>query len=226
MRHDAGSHDNSRMSPPTASPPCSLTCRAKDRPSSGVASTSLWPRPRPSRDSTSAPHPAQQDQLAQPTTRLQRSAAPLARAALSARDRGCRSRRRRSVTTAADETRTGLRQADADLWRTSGAPGSCSGWRWSGWSWPRSGRSSCPCGGSPLRVWCRVDLLVLPGEPARQKPTRRQLEVLRTYIRAGSVAAAYELGISDGPPAANAAQAAYRLGTGGLAAGQRGTAQP
>jgi DNA-binding NarL/FixJ family response regulator len=33
---------------------------------------------------------------------------------------------------------------------------------------------------------------------AKQRPTRRQLEVLRAYIRAGSVAAAaYELGISE-----------------------------
>ena len=33
---------------------------------------------------------------------------------------------------------------------------------------------------------------------ARQRPTGRQLEVLRAYIRAGSVvAAAYELGISE-----------------------------
>jgi len=33
---------------------------------------------------------------------------------------------------------------------------------------------------------------------ARQRPTQRQLEVLRTYIRAGSIAAAaYELGISE-----------------------------
>jgi DNA-binding NarL/FixJ family response regulator len=32
----------------------------------------------------------------------------------------------------------------------------------------------------------------------KQRPTRRQLEVLRAYIRAGSVAAAaYELGISE-----------------------------
>ncbi len=32
----------------------------------------------------------------------------------------------------------------------------------------------------------------------RQRPTRRQLEVLRAYIRAGFVAAAaYELGISE-----------------------------
>ena len=36
------------------------------------------------------------------------------------------------------------------------------------------------------------------GLMARQRPTRRQLEVLRAYIRAGSVAAAAcELGISE-----------------------------
>ena len=35
---------------------------------------------------------------------------------------------------------------------------------------------------------------------AKQRPTRRQLEVLRAYIQAGSVtAAAYELGISETP---------------------------
>jgi DNA-binding NarL/FixJ family response regulator len=60
---------------------------------------------------------------------------------------------------------------------------------------------------------------------AKQRPTRRQLEVLRAYIRAGSVAAAaYELGISEttvrqhlsglyrrkGCP--NVAQATYWLG--------------
>ena len=62
---------------------------------------------------------------------------------------------------------------------------------------------------------------------ARQKPTRRQLEVLRAYIRAGSVAAAaYELGIGETTVrqhlsglyrrtgCVNAAQAAYWLGTG------------
>jgi DNA-binding NarL/FixJ family response regulator len=62
-----------------------------------------------------------------------------------------------------------------------------------------------------------------------QQPTRRQLEVLRTYIAAGSVAAAaYELGISQTTVrqhlsglyrrtgCTNAAQAAYWLG-------QRGT---
>ena len=60
---------------------------------------------------------------------------------------------------------------------------------------------------------------------AKQKPTRRQLEVLRAYIAAGSVAtAAYQLGISETTVrqllsglyrrtgCVNAAQAAYRLG--------------
>ena len=60
---------------------------------------------------------------------------------------------------------------------------------------------------------------------ARQQPTRRQLEVLRAYIAAGSVAAAaHELGISETTArqhlsglyrrtgCANAAQAAFRLG--------------
>jgi DNA-binding NarL/FixJ family response regulator len=60
---------------------------------------------------------------------------------------------------------------------------------------------------------------------SRQRPTRRQLEVLRAYIRAGSVAAAaYELGISETTVrqhlsglyrrtgCLNAAQAAYWLG--------------
>ena len=59
---------------------------------------------------------------------------------------------------------------------------------------------------------------------AGQRPTRRQLEVLRAYIRAGSVAAAaYELGIGETTVrqhlsglyrrtgCANAAQAAYWL---------------
>ena len=59
----------------------------------------------------------------------------------------------------------------------------------------------------------------------RQRPTRRQLEVLRAYIRTGSVAAAaYELGIGETTVrqhlsglyrrtgCVNAAQAAYRLG--------------
>ena len=61
---------------------------------------------------------------------------------------------------------------------------------------------------------------------ARQRPTRRQLEVLRAYIAAGSVAtAAYQLGISETTVrrhlsglyrrtgCVNAAQAAYWLGT-------------
>ncbi len=65
---------------------------------------------------------------------------------------------------------------------------------------------------------------------AKQRPTRRQLEVLRAYIQAGSVAAAaYELGIGETTVrqhlsglyrrtgCVNAAQAAYWLGTGGLA---------
>ena len=64
---------------------------------------------------------------------------------------------------------------------------------------------------------------------ARQRPTRRQLEVLRAYIGAGSVAAAaYELGISETTVrqhlsglyrrtgCVNAAQAAYWLGAGQL----------
>jgi DNA-binding NarL/FixJ family response regulator len=61
----------------------------------------------------------------------------------------------------------------------------------------------------------------------KQRPTRRQLEVLRSYIRAGSVAAAaQELGIGETTVrqhlsglyrrtgCVNAAQAAYRLGLG------------
>jgi DNA-binding NarL/FixJ family response regulator len=64
----------------------------------------------------------------------------------------------------------------------------------------------------------------LPSPPGR-RPTRRQLEVLRAYIAAGSIAAAaYELGISETTArqhlsglyrrtgCLNAAQAAYRLG--------------
>jgi DNA-binding NarL/FixJ family response regulator len=60
---------------------------------------------------------------------------------------------------------------------------------------------------------------------AQQRPTRRQLEVLRAYIRAGSVAAAaYDLGIGETTVrphlsglyrrtgCVNAAQAAYLLG--------------
>jgi DNA-binding NarL/FixJ family response regulator len=67
----------------------------------------------------------------------------------------------------------------------------------------------------------------------RQLPTRRQLEVLRAYIRAGSVtAAAYELGISETTVRQhlsglyrrtgylNAAQAAYWLGKGRLDPGR------
>jgi DNA-binding NarL/FixJ family response regulator len=62
--------------------------------------------------------------------------------------------------------------------------------------------------------------------PPRGRPTRRQLEVLRAYIRAGSIAAtAYELGISETTArqhlsglyrrtgCVNAAQAAYWLGS-------------
>ena len=62
---------------------------------------------------------------------------------------------------------------------------------------------------------------------AKQRPTRRQLEVLRAYIRTGSVAAAaYELGIGETTVrqhlsglyrrrgCVNAAQAAYLLGRG------------
>jgi DNA-binding NarL/FixJ family response regulator len=65
----------------------------------------------------------------------------------------------------------------------------------------------------------------------RGQPTRRQVEVLRAYIRAGSVAAAAnELGISETTVrqhlsglyrrtgCLNAAQAAYWLGMGRLAA--------
>ena len=60
-----------------------------------------------------------------------------------------------------------------------------------------------------------------------QEPTRRQLEVLRAYIEAGSIAAAaHELRITESTARQhlsglyrrtglfNAAQAAYRLGTG------------
>ena len=59
---------------------------------------------------------------------------------------------------------------------------------------------------------------------AKQRPTRCQVEVLRAYIRAGSVAA-YELGISETTMrqhlsglcrrsgCVNTAQAAYWLGT-------------
>jgi len=64
----------------------------------------------------------------------------------------------------------------------------------------------------------------------RQRPTRRQVEVLRAYIAAGSIAAAaYELGITEATArqhlsglyrrtgCLNAAQAAYWLGSGELA---------
>ena len=67
---------------------------------------------------------------------------------------------------------------------------------------------------------------------AKQRPTRRQLEVLWAYIRAGSVAAAaHELGIGETTVrqhlsglyrrtgCVNAAQAAYWLGVGRLDAG-------
>jgi DNA-binding NarL/FixJ family response regulator len=63
----------------------------------------------------------------------------------------------------------------------------------------------------------------------RGQPTRRQLEVLRAYIRSGSVAAAaHELGIGETTArqhlsglyrrtgCVNAAQAAYWPGIGGL----------
>ena len=62
--------------------------------------------------------------------------------------------------------------------------------------------------------------------PSSQRPTRRQLEVLRAYIAAGSIpAAAYELGISETTArqhlsglyrrtgCLNAVQAAFLLGT-------------
>lgn len=64
----------------------------------------------------------------------------------------------------------------------------------------------------------------------RQRPTRRQLEVLRAYIAAGSIAsAAHDLDIAESTArqhlsglyrrtgCANVAQAAYRLGSGELA---------
>ena len=75
----------------------------------------------------------------------------------------------------------------------------------------------------PARVWSEYERKA--GWMARQPPTRRQLEVLRAYIGAGSVAAAaYELGISETTArqhlsglyrrtgCLNAAQAAYWLG--------------
>jgi DNA-binding NarL/FixJ family response regulator len=62
---------------------------------------------------------------------------------------------------------------------------------------------------------------------SHQRPTRRQLEVLRAYIAAGSIAAAaHELGIGETTArqhlsglyrrtgSLNAAQAAFRLGMG------------
>lgn len=65
----------------------------------------------------------------------------------------------------------------------------------------------------------------------RQRPTRRQLEVLRAYMAAGSIAlAAHRLGVSESTArqllsalyrrtgCLNAAQAAYRLGAGQLVA--------
>jgi DNA-binding NarL/FixJ family response regulator len=66
----------------------------------------------------------------------------------------------------------------------------------------------------------------MAGSPPRRAPTRRQLEVLRTYVATGSIAAAaYELGISETTArqhlsglyrrtgCLNAAQASYLLGT-------------
>jgi DNA-binding NarL/FixJ family response regulator len=68
----------------------------------------------------------------------------------------------------------------------------------------------------------------------RQRPTRRQLEVLRASIAAGSIAsAAYEPGITESTArqylsglyrlisCQNVAQAAYLLGTGELASSHR-----
>lgn len=73
----------------------------------------------------------------------------------------------------------------------------------------------------------------------RQRPTRRQLEVLRAYVAAGSVAAAaYRLGISETTArqhlsglyrrtgCLNAAQAAYWLGMGDEHAAMRGAGRP
>ena len=67
--------------------------------------------------------------------------------------------------------------------------------------------------------------------PVRQRPTRRQLEVLRAYIATGSIAlAAHRLEITDATArqhlselyrrtgCLNVAQAAYRLGAGQLVA--------
>ena len=71
--------------------------------------------------------------------------------------------------------------------------------------------------------------------PPRRRPTRRQLEVLRAYIAAGSIAAAaYELGITETTARqhlsglyrrtgyVNVAQAAYWLGRGDHVPGQSG----
>ena len=68
----------------------------------------------------------------------------------------------------------------------------------------------------------------------RQRPTRRQLEVLRAYISSGSIAsAAYELGITESTArqhlsglyrrisCQNVAQAACLLGTAELAISRR-----
>ena len=73
---------------------------------------------------------------------------------------------------------------------------------------------------------------------ALQRPTRRQLEVLRAYIAAGSMAAAAcELGITETTArqhlsglyrrtgSLNSAQAAFRLGAGGLTARVSGSGQ-
>lgn len=73
----------------------------------------------------------------------------------------------------------------------------------------------------------------------RQRPTRRQLEVLRAYIAASSIAAAaYELGISETTARqhlsglykrtgmANGAQAAYRFGLGELDRSARHRGRP
>jgi DNA-binding NarL/FixJ family response regulator len=72
------------------------------------------------------------------------------------------------------------------------------------------------------------------GLTVRQRPTRRQLEVLRSYIATGSIAAAaHELDIAESTArqhlsglyrrtgCLNAAQAAYWLGIGGPMGGTR-----
>lgn len=72
----------------------------------------------------------------------------------------------------------------------------------------------------------------------RQRPTRRQLEVLRAYISAGSIAAAaHNLDIAESTARQhlselyrrtgymNAAQAAFGLGEGSLKASRRAGAQ-